>query len=219
MFVQFALKTSTRLVLREEGKPCAQPVRPTASEILPYLLLTAVPVTLASTEQMRQTLVWVVSVSEVVGSKYMYMYAIDDRKNKSDISCLKNQPETFPVQYSSGQANYCSCRTSITQLSSGQAVDLVSLNSAQAKPITAAVDLVSLNSAQAKPITAAVELVSLNSAQAKPITAAVELVSLNSAQAKPITAAVELVLLNSAQARPTAVIGILQKLSNACSTA
>ena len=150
MFVQFALKTSTRLVLREEGKRCALPVRRTASEILPYLLLTAVPVSPASAEQMRQTLVWAVSVSEVVGSKYMYMYAIDDRKNKSDISCLKNQPETFPVQYSSGQANYCSCRISITQLSSGQAnycscrISITQLSPGQA------VELVSLNSAQAK---------------------------------------------------------------------
>ena len=65
--MQFVLKTSTSLVLREEGNPFAQPVRPTASEILPYLLLTAVPVTLASTEQTEETLVWVVSVSGVVG--------------------------------------------------------------------------------------------------------------------------------------------------------
>ena len=39
------------------------------------------------------------------GSKQTY--------NKSDISCLKKQPGTFPVQYtqlSLGQAN-CSCRT------------------------------------------------------------------------------------------------------------
>ena len=40
---------------------------------------------------------------------------LDDVRNKSDISCLINQPGTIPVQYtqlSSGRAN-CSCRTNI----------------------------------------------------------------------------------------------------------